>query len=258
MLSRHPLLAVTVMLALATSASARADQTYNVSGNDTYQVGKDAQPTVISYVGDQRLAIDWSDEDRRFTAVAHYVRTDEATKATLHARFVQEMDRDGSFDDLTDQDPDFLTILNQPFAIELDARTLRDLRTLHGAVPFEATSPLGGARLGGTLRPARPGTVCGQAVVGVRFTASGPMSGTLPEHAETPLVGTIRMDGTAFYADHAALLLALDATLTIQGTIGKSSAAVPVRIVYHRTIRASAARTLRPTPLPKDGGTASR
>ena len=57
---------------------------------------------------------------------------------------MQVLRADGTFEDRVDNDPDFLTILNQPFAVQLDGATLRDLRALHGRVPFSATSPLGG------------------------------------------------------------------------------------------------------------------
>jgi hypothetical protein len=115
---------------------------------------------------------------------------------------------------------------------------LRDLEHLHGMVPFEAASPLGGAQLTGYLRSARSGDIDGQHVVGVRFEAHGPMSGSLPEHPTAVLQGTMRMNGTAYYAANGALLMALDATLTIEGKLRSGSNAVPVRIVYQRTIRA--------------------
>jgi len=46
------------------------------------------------------------------------------------------------------------------------------------------------------------------------------------------------MNGTAYYAEHAALLLALNATLTIEGTLRDKGADIPVRIIYHRVIKA--------------------
>jgi len=237
--SPRSLLVITVALALATAGIARGDQAYDVSGNDTYQVGGAAEPTSIAYLGTQQLVIHGSGGELRFVAVANYTRTDQAGKARLSARFVQNMERDGTFDDESDQDPDFLTILNQPFAVQLDARTMRDVRVLRGAVPFEATSPLGGARLTGTLRPAPPGLIRGQPVIGVRFSARGPMTGTLPKHSDAQLIGSILMNGTAYYARAHALLLALDATLTIEGKLKNKDATVPVKIIYHRMIRAS-------------------
>ena len=216
---------------------------YVVHGDDAYRIGTDLPATHITYDGTQRLSIARVGSTERFVATASYSRVDENGKASVHARFVQEMLRDGSFVDSDDEDPDFLTILNQPFAIQLDPTTMADLRAMHGAIPFEATSPLGGARLHGFLKPAPSGKVNGLPVVGVRFQATGPMLGTLPQRPDARLSGTVRMDGTAFYAVDGALLLALDATLTIDGQLSSEGAAVPVRIVYHRTIRASGGRT---------------
>ena len=45
------------------------------------------------------------------------------------------------------------------------------------------------------------------------------------------------MNGTAYYAYADALLLALDATLQIEGRVANSGQNDPVTIVYKRTIR---------------------
>lgn len=211
---------------------------YQMTGTDSYRVGTDAAQTHINYSGTQTLTSRPDGAAQRFVAEATYSRTDEVGKASVHARFVQEMTADGSFEDRTDDDPDFLTILNQPFAIQLDATTMRDLHKLRGSVPFEATSPLGGARLHGFLRPAAAGEVHGISATGVRFTAEGPMTGALPDHPQALLDGVIHMDGTAYYAMRSAILVALDATLTIDGKLRDKDTALPVRIVYHRIIRA--------------------
>lgn len=218
---------------------ALGDQTYGVAGEDTYRVGRTQDETHITYRGVEHLGIVSNDEGHRYVADVAYTRLDEGGKASVHGRFVQELLRDGTFEDRGDDDPDFLTILNQPFAVQLDAMTLHVLERLHGMVPFEAASPLGGSRLSGYLSSAPPGKVEGHAVVGVRFRADGPMTGTLPEHPDALLSGTMHMDGTAYYADTGALLLALDATLTIEGKLQSGHDSVPVRIVYHRAIRAS-------------------
>lgn len=226
-----------VLLAV-TLAWARADETYGVTGEDIYRIGSSVPQTKIAYTGTQHLSVARDTNGARFVAEATYTRTDDSGKATVHARFVQQMARDGSFEDRVDEDPDFLTILNQPFAIELDATTMHDLQRLAGSVPFEATSPLGGARLHGYLRPAGKGRIQNVLSTGVRFRAQGPMTGSLPQHPEDTLNGTIRMDGTAYYSQRDSILVALDATLTIEGKLINDNTAVPVRIVYHRTIRA--------------------
>ncbi len=218
---------------------ALADQLYGVAGEDTYRIGKTLEPTHITYRGVERLAIASNSQGHRYVADVNYTRLDESGKANVHGQFVQELLRDGTFEDRGDNDPDFLTVLNQPFAVQLDVTTLRDLERLQGMVPFEAASPLGGSRLSGFLHSAPRGKVHGHAVVGVRFKADGPMTGTLPEHPDALLSGTMHMDGTAYYAESGALLLALDATLTIDGKLQSGNDAVPVRIIYHRAIRAT-------------------
>jgi hypothetical protein len=238
MRSRLRAAAILAVLLAAAIASARADETYSVTGQDVYRIGETLPQTHIVYSGTQHLSVVRDRNGARFVAEATYTRVDETGKATVHARFVQLMARDGSFDDRVDEDPDFLTILNQPFAVELDPTTMHGLQKLHGSVPFEATSPLGGARLHGFLRPAAAAKVQGELATGVRFSAAGPMTGTLPGHPDDSLNGTIRMDGTAYYSQHGAMLVALDATLTIQGKLANESTAIPVKIVYHRTIRA--------------------
>ena len=143
-------------------------------------------------------------------SACRYTRTGPDGKSRGEALFVQILLPDGTFEDRIDDDPDFLTILNQPFAVRLDAATLRDLRALRGRVPFSATSPLGAeAVLRGFLRPAGSGPIAGRPTVGVRFEAEGAMTGPLPGYAETLVSGTMRMDGTAYYALDDATLLAL-------------------------------------------------
>jgi hypothetical protein len=228
------------LLVLLLAAPARAGQTYDVSGVDSYSLGSAVPSARIVYAGTQHLSITVHGKERRYEATVQYTRTDDHGKASVRARFTQELNGKGYFDDLSDQDPDFLTILNQPFAVQLDRATLRGLQTLRGSVPFEATSPLGGAKLHGSLRHVAGGLVNGVPVIGVRFEAEGPMSGEVPKHPNAEITGKIRMDGTAYYAKPDALLLELDATLTIDGKLANGDNEVPVRITYHRVIRAVA------------------
>lgn len=218
------------------STIARADQRYVVNGTDRYSIGNALDRSVIAYAGTERLHIVRDGKARRYVAQVSYTRSDEAGRAFVHAKFVQEMQADGSFVDIDDEDPDFLTILNQPFAVQLDPVTMSDLRKLHGAVPFRAVSPLGGAQLSGTLRSATPGLVGGEPSIGVRFQADGPMDGTLPQHPGAVLAGRMHIDGTAYYGVRSDLLLSLDATLTIDGDLRGDDHAVPVKITYRRAI----------------------
>lgn len=225
-------------LVLTAATSAPNQQKYDVSGNDSYRVGTTMPMTTIAYAGAQRLTVEQSGKDRRYTAEASYTRKDVSGKATVHARFVQDLTGGGSFQDRSDEDPDFLTILNQPFAVQLDPTTMRDLRTMQHEIPFEAQSPLGGSTLHGYLRPQPAGKINGRPVIGVHFEAEGPMTGALPQRPDAAISGKVRMDGAAYYATEGALLLALDATLTIDGSLVNHQDSVPVRIVYRRMIRA--------------------
>ena len=227
---------------LAAVRPAYADLQYRTTGEDVYRVESTGAVSRVSYSGTEHLSIAPEGKDVRFRAKAKYVRDAPGSRTTGEALFVQILRSDGSFDDRTNDDPDFLTILNQPFAVQLDAATLRDLRELRGRVPFDAASPIGPDDvLHGFLRPGVSGPIDGRPTVAVRFEAHGPMMGALPGHADTALTGSIRMDGTAYYALDDAVLLALDATLTIEARLRAKppGGTVPVRITYRRSIRAT-------------------
>lgn len=211
---------------------------YHIAGNDLYRIGRAPTVARIVYSGTQSLSETPVGRRVRFVASARCTRTDASGTSAERARFVQEMLPDGSFEDRVDDDPDFLTILNQPFAVQLDRTTITDLRELHGAVPFAAASPVGGGDLHGTLRPGTSGTIHGRRVVGVRFVADGIVNGPLPGKAATSISGRIHLDGIAYYDAGQALLLALDARLTISGTLSTGHLPpVPVQIVYQRSIK---------------------
>lgn len=234
-----------------------------MNGEDVYRIGSAGATSRVVYTGTQRLAVARQGKQARYDAQARYQRSAGDGTTRVNARFVQELMPNGSFEDRIDEDPDFLTILNQPFAVQLDAVTMRDLRSLRKPVPFAASSPLGGeAVLRGYLRPGLRGEVDGRPAIAVRFEAEGPMSGPLPDHAAASMAGRMRMDGNAYYALDDAMLLGLDATLTIDARLHSGEQDVPVRIVYRRYIRATAAslpgstppNTPQPTPLATGGG----
>ncbi len=244
---------------LSVAGTASADVRYATSGEDLYRIQAAGTFSKVTYAGTERLDVQPQGKAWRFEARARYTRDGPDGKEHAQARFVQLLAPDGTFEDRVDDDPDFLTILNQPFAVKLDAPTLHDLRVLHGAVPFSATSPLGAqAVLRGYLRPATGGPIDGRPCVAVRFEADGAMTGPLPGYAEMLVSGTMRMDGTAYYALDDAMLLGLNVALTLDARLaeGRPAVSVPVRIVYRRAIRATAsAKTLPPTPLAKGAGT---
>jgi hypothetical protein len=211
-------------------------------GEDVYRIASSATVSRVSYAGTEHLSVTHEGRSLRFEAQARYTRTASDGKTSAEASFVQVLRPSGAFEDRVDDDPDFLTILNQPFAARLDAATLLDVRELRKPVPFAATSPLGASTvLRGFLRPGVNGPIEGRPTVAVRFEAAGPMNGSLPGHADASVAGKMRMDGTAYYALDTALLLALDVTLTIEARLSerRPAVSVPVRITYRRLIRAS-------------------
>jgi hypothetical protein len=218
---------------------ANADQRYAVRGNDRYQIGQTDLQTSISYSGTQRLTVTKDGAQKRFTAQATYTRSDAAGRVPAQASFVQEMSPEGEFKDRMDLDPDYLTVLNQPFAVELDAATLHDLLHLRGRVPFVFPAPMTGGTLRGYLERGPTGRIGARPVLAVDFDATGPMVGPLPDHAAMSITGSMRMRGTAYYSLRGeSLLLALNETLTISGTLHDRSNSSPVKIVYERSIKA--------------------
>lgn len=229
--------------ALALAAPAHADQRYVVSGNDRYRIGQADLQTSISYSGAQTLQVRKDGPQTRFTAQAHYTRSDGAGKVPAQATFVQVMTPAGELHDSADLDPDYLTVLNQPFAIELDKPTLNDLLHLRGQVPFAFPAPMTGGMLKGFLERGQIGRVSSRPVLAVDFDASGPMRGPLPDHNDMTISGSMRMRGTAYYSLRGEpLLLALNETLTIAGTLRNRGQSSPVTITYSRTIKADQAQ----------------
>jgi hypothetical protein len=237
----------------------RADVQYSTSGEDVYRIEPAGAASRVTYDGTERLTELREGKDWRFEARAEYTRSGPDGKSRGQALFIQMLLPDGTFEDRTDDDPDFLTVLNQPFAVRLDAATLRDLRALRGAAPFSATSPLGAeAILHGFLRPGTSGPIEGRPAVAVRFEAEGAMNGPLPGETNTLVSGSMRMDGTAYYALDDATLLDLSVTLTLDARLETRapSTTVPVRIVYRRAMRATtSAKTRQPAPLATGDGT---
>jgi hypothetical protein len=226
------------LLGLAAPAGAQTPvQWYTTDGEDSYQIAGHAERTDIVYTGTQRLAIDHQGSVTRFTANVTYDRRERGSATHVTGAFSTNILANGEERDASDDDPDYLTILNQPFSIELDAPTLHDLRSLVRAVPFDFPSPMTGALLHGSLRRLPDGILNGRRVLGIAFAAHGPLNGALPDHPETSLSGTISMNGTAYYAYGDALLMALDATLQIAGKVANTGQNDPVTIVYKRTIR---------------------
>ncbi|MHB8177005.1 MAG: hypothetical protein ACYDA5_07085 [Vulcanimicrobiaceae bacterium] len=209
---------------------------YTISGSDIFTVGR--QPAErVTYRGTQRLRITQVDRTIRFEATARYVRNDGAGDIPGTARFVQLLLPGDNFADRSNHDPEDLTILNQPFSIQLDRATLAQLYALKGSAPFALASPMAGGTLHGTLTRGSVARLAGQRVLEVTFAATGRMHGPLPSHPSMDIDGRMQMHGTADYALWGGWLVAFSARLNIAGAIADLDHAVPVKIVYHRSMR---------------------
>jgi hypothetical protein len=237
-----------LVFVVMTVTVAAADQNYRVDGRDTFVIGSRDMRSEIAYRGTQTLHIQRVRGGRKYTATVTYERNDQGTLSRSRGSYESTISAAGDQADGSNNDPDYLTILNQPFAVQLDGPTLHDLAHLGGAVPFDFPSPITGAPLHGQLRHAPDGIINGTHVLGVAFEASGPLHGSLPDHPEISLSGTIVMKGTAYYTYADALLLGLDATLRIAGTVDGSSDRTSVEITYLRSIHATPAPAGPPNP----------
>lgn len=225
---------------------ALADQQYVVDGRDSFQIlGRDVR-SEIAYSGTQQLRMVRNASGIRYTAVVDYDRIESGIRAHMHGSFESTVLRNGEQVDGRVHDPDYLTVLNQPFSVVLDPETMHDLRGLQGEVPFDFPSPMTGATLHGSLRRLPDAKIRGERVLGIAFRARGPLHGNLPDHPTMTLAGAITMNGTAYYTYASALLLALDATLAIGGNVDESARHDPVAIIYKRVIRPLGAELPRP------------
>jgi hypothetical protein len=255
MIFRRAHAAGTFALLIATVASATAalaDQTYAVDGSDTFRAGAGEVRSRTVYHGVQSLSVARDGATTIYTARVEYDKTGDGGRQHQRASFTSTVLPSGSQQDGPGSDPDYLTVLNQPFAVQLDAPTMRDLRHLRRAVPFAFPSPMTGAPLRGTLRRLPDAVVGGSRAMGIAFEATGPLHGALPDRPAMALAGSITMKGTAYYDYATTLLVALDATLSIDGNLQDDARKSPVSIVYARSIRsAGTAEAARTAPVPR-------
>ena len=254
--------AVVMLVALSVvcdqARAATADQRYTVSGADSYVIGAGDIRSDTTYQGTETLSTSRHGRTTRYSAKCRYVRSEQGEDTDSVSDFVSDQLPNGEIVDSADHDPDYLTVLNQPFSVHLDRGTLADLRSLRGALPFNFPSPITGAALHGRMERIRAGTIGSRQALGVRFEAGGPMRGALADRPGLVLIGTITLRGTAYYDLDSALLLSLDATVTISGKLSNKAGTDPVTIIYHRAIRAvepagaSTAKTSSPgSPIPR-------
>jgi hypothetical protein len=230
-------LAFLVGCMLVPANAGAATVVYTLDGSDAFRIAARQLQSLITYSGIERLTTQAAGDATIFHATVTYAKDDGATKTHAHAAFALTMSPAGDVSDEHDADPDYLTILNQPFSVQLDGPTMRDLHGLTRAIPFDFPSPMTGAPLHGTLRRLLDGSLAGVRVLGIAFSARGPLAGTLPDRPSLALSGDIKMNGTAYYAYANALLLALDATLLIEGKVGGPAGNDTVTITYKRSIR---------------------
>ncbi len=231
---------LTLAFACALTAPANAGQTYTVAGNDRFAIGAGDIQSDITYAGTQTLGVSHHGKLIRLHARVTYTRSDGTARSDATGDYTADIMPTGETVDYADHDPDYLTVLNQPFAAQLDRTTLADLQHLHGALPFDFPSPFTGSSLHGYLQHIGGGRVNSRPAIGVRFESAGPMRGELPDRPGLTLTGTIAMRGTAYYDAQSALLLVLDTKVTITGNVSNRSGKDPVVITYARTIRAVA------------------
>ena len=217
---------------------ALADQRYTLAGTDQYQIGSHDVASRVSYSGTETLRIVRAGSGKHYSVRARYRKSDQTGSSAAAAAFEALMLPSGEQRDEANTDPNYLTVLNQPFSVQLDLPTLHDLARLRGRIPFDFPSPMTGNALHGSLSRGAFATVAGRRALGVNFDATGAMLGPLPDHRLITLEGKMHMHGTAYYDVESALLLSLDATLTINGYVQDPKKATPVSIVYHRSIRA--------------------
>jgi hypothetical protein len=239
-MKRAPLVASFFLVAVlwGPGALARAGQVYSVAGTDSFSIGAGDIQSEVSYSGTQTLSLHRRGRVLRYKAHVEYQRSDGSASTEAAGDYVADVLGSGETVDAADHDPDYLTVLNQPFAAQLDADTLKDLRHLKGSLPFDFPSPITGSALHGYLEHVADGPINGRQALGVKFEAAGPMRGQLPDRPGLTLEGAISMRGTAYYDVKTALLLALQTTVTIEGSVSNRAGKDPVKIVYDRTIRA--------------------
>lgn len=173
----------------------------------------------------------------RYESKVAYARAEQGGSTQAHAHFVSDVLASGEQHDRVSNDPEFLSVLNQPFSVRLDLPTLRDLRRLRSDVPFDFPSPMTGSPLHGRLRHLGEAPIDGHAAVGVGFAADGAMSGALPDRPGLAIRGAIVLRGSAYYDAATALLLGSQTTVTIVGNVSNRAGSDTVRIVYMRAIR---------------------
>jgi hypothetical protein len=219
---------------------ASADLLYDLNGSDTLALGRAPISSSISYAGSELLSITHTQRNAKKVVVDANYRVSDGKSiipATAHAE--QILDEANSANAPVVEDPAYLTLLTQPFTVQIDLETLRQLQAMKSPMPFASVSPLTGSQLTGSLTKGPDSVVAGQAVVMLRFRSDGPLRGTLPNTEATYLSGTVHMEGSACYRESDGLLLSIETLLQIAGHVGDTATGPPVSVIYRRSIIAT-------------------
>lgn len=226
-------------MAILSARPASAELIFHLSGYDRLNVSDSNIRSFVSYDGVENVRIAHTRGEMPRMRIDAQYRVDDGktvTAATAHAGGV--ITADGGGDPPVAQDPAYLTLLTQPFAIVLDPQTLLDVDHLLTPLPFQSNSPLTGSQLHGTLTKGKPGTVAGFPVAVLQFRAEGPIHGSLPYNESVRLAGTVHMDGIACYRRADGLLLSLVTIVHVAGRVGDTGSGAPIEFTYQRSIRA--------------------
>src|SRR3981081_1287034 len=156
MISRRAVVAATFALLTAVAAAAVAaiaDQAYSVDGRDVFKLGNGDSQSKTIYHGVQLLTVSRrANGATTAVAAAEYDKDGDGGRQHQRASFTSTLLPSGQQKDGPASDPDYLTVLNQPFAVQLDAPTMHDLAHVKRPVPFDFPSPMTAAKLRGPLR----------------------------------------------------------------------------------------------------------
>jgi hypothetical protein len=231
-------------------STASAAEDYHVMGRDELAILGTSVESHTTYNGTGRLVVTVLPHDvRQYSAETHFSveNPDGAGTATASAQLTVVSADDQRIS--AANDPAYLTVITQPFAVALDVKTLQDLTSLRTPVPFHFLSGMTGGDLHGLLEYRGSSKIDGFETASITFDAAGPFASTLPGEPKVPLAGQIHMTGHAFYRKSDALLMKLATTLVSTGTVGGGPEALHVRVTYERELT-HMARQPSPVPTP--------
>lgn len=230
----QPVLVCAIIFTLPLVSSAATNDRYIIAGTDRLRVG--VEQVCVDYEGEGRLSLNSGDDGQTLTAATDYWRRDATGTHIVHASFVQETAPSfgDEFLDANGRDPDYMTILSQPLAIELGSSELQALAQLSKRVRLEFPSRIGDGNLSGFLEHIRSRSV--NSLIGLRFVARGPMRAPVPKRPAATMVGIVTLAGAGYYSSENGRLVAIYTTMTFDGSFRNRGHAIPVHVTYERQI----------------------